>query len=239
MEHSERGNSIRRDQGVSYLSSGSRGAIYEFLSYMHTQNPSKDLSDRLSSEEQFAKLGVLEDIICGASRTEELRRSLRRLMSLLRSLRDKDEKQIINLQEDYARIFRGIRAEYGPPPPYESVYRSDIVMSNLASEVLALYNKAGLDVRGGEPPDHIGFELAFMAYLCEKEEEYRNTGDLSNATSIATLQDDFLSDHILQWVPQFCTRVLDYDSSFYAAVADLTLNWLEFEEKNSNERKCG
>lgn len=154
-------------------------------------------------------------------------------------MRDTDEKQIVELQEDYARIFRGVRVEYGPPPPYESVYRSGIVMSNLASEVLVLYHNAGLDVRGGEPPDHIGFELAFMAYLCKKEEEYRNAGDLNNAANLVTLQDDFLSDHVLEWVPQFCTRVLGYDSVFYAAVADLTLNWLEFEEKNANDRKCG
>lgn len=237
MEHLERVNSVRRDQGISDFSSASRGAIYEFLSYMHTQNPNKDFIDSLSSDEQFAKLKKLGSIIGGGSSSEELRKSLQKLISALRSLRDKDEKRVVRLQEDYARLFRGIRRGYGPPPPYESVYMSELVMSNLASDVLTLYHKAGLEVRGGEPPDHIGFELSFMAYLCKKEEEYRNAGDLKNATGFTSFQNDFLSDHILTWVPQFCTKVLDYDSAFYAAVAELTLSWLQLEEKNVNDKK--
>ena len=213
-----------------------REKMYEFLSYAYTQNPSASFLDSLRSIEFSTGLEELRKLFEGVPGSEELLEDLAVLRIAASFSKEREEEILARLQEDHVRIFRGICRGYGPPPPYESVYRSDIVMSDAPSDVLTLYHKAGLEVRGGEPPDHIGFELGFMAYLCKKEAEYRIAADLKNVTDFISFQNDFLSDHILTWVPQFCTKVLDYDNAFYAAVAELTLSWLLLEEKNTNDR---
>jgi len=214
--------------------------MYGFLSYMVTQNPNRKFIDRLTDEEQLSRLKRLEETVGGDPDAEELRKNLAKLSSALRSLQGgRDEQLMTRLREDYVRLFRGIRRGYGPPPPYESVYRSEIMMSEHASDVLNIYHRAGLEVRGGEPPDHIGFELAFMAFLCNKEEECREAGDLVSADGVRSLQHDFMSDHILRWMPQFCRNILSYDSGFYTAVAELTLSWLRLEEANARDRGHG
>lgn len=211
--------------------------MYEFLSYAYTQNPSASFLDSLRSIGFSTGLEELRKLFEGVPGSEELLEDLAVLRTAVSFSKERRDEVLPRLQEDYVRLFRGIRRGYGPPPPYESVYRSEHVMSDPTSDVLTLYHKAGLEVRGGEPPDHIGFELSFMAYLCKKEEEYRMAGDLMSATGFTSFQDDFLSDHILTWVPQFCTKILDYNSAFYAAVAELTMSWLLLEEKNTNDRK--
>lgn len=219
------------------FSPSGRAMLYEFLSFMLTRNPSEDMVLHLTSDEQMSRLKKIESTIARDLPSDELRRSLRELISALGSMRDGDRGLITKLQEEHARLLRGIRKGYGPPPPYESVYRSGQLMSDHVSEVQALYRRAGLEVLGGEPPDHIGFELAFMAFLCRREEEYRSVGDSENAQKSASSQDDFLLDHIMKWVPQFCTNVLDHGSPFYGPVAELTMGWLRLEEKNANDRR--
>ncbi|OGS55752.1 MAG: hypothetical protein A3K60_04285 [Euryarchaeota archaeon RBG_19FT_COMBO_56_21] len=206
---------------------------------MFTQNPGSDFIQHLGSVEQIAKLERMDAALREHGGGEELTNRLGILMSQIRSLRDADQKGLTRLREDYVRLFRGISSNYGPPPPYESVYRSETMMSEHASEVRAIYREAGLEIQGTEPPDHIGFELAFMGYLCGKEEKHREDGDLRMARSLASLQDDFLYNHILKWVPQFCRNILRYESPLYGAVASLTISWLDIEERHVDERKPG
>ena len=239
MIQEERTESRRDNQRLTGLPTGSRQELYRFLAYLFTQNPDRDFIDRLRSDEEIAQLQRFEDAIGEDSSMEELRGSLRRMISMLRSWRDEDQKRLTKLQEDHARLLRGISRHYGPPPPYESVYRSNVVMSDHASDVLTLYHRAGLDVRGSEPPDHIGLELAFMAYLCEKEDEHGSEGDRKKAIEFISFQREFLSGHIMKWIPQFCRNVPNHDSAFYTAVAELTTSWLRLEEKFTEEPKPG
>lgn len=214
-----------------------RGRLYEFLSYMFTQNPGEEFIDHLTSEEQIAKLDTLGRVLGENRRAERLHDNIEALLKQIRSLRRTDRNGIIRLREDYVRILRGVSKQHGPPPPYESVYRSGSLMSDHASEVLTIFRQYGLEVKGTEPPDHIGFELAFMGHLCNKEEEYLIEGNFEMADSLASSQTRFLSDHVLKWVPQFCNEVLKYDNGLYGALASLTASWLDLEERRLNEER--
>ena len=225
------------DRDISGFSGPSRGMLYEFLSYMFMKNPREDVIQHLGSDEQIAKLEGIGAAIQACGDMDELRVSLGELLEQIRSLRLIGQAGATRLREDYVRLLRGISRNYGPPPPYESVYRADMMMSNYASEVRAVYREAGLLIQGTEPPDHIGFELAFMAFLCDKEEEHRGGGDSQMADRYALLQKHFLHDHVLTWVPQFCRSILEYDSALYKAVASLTISWLDIEERRANDRK--
>ncbi len=234
MEHTD---STDGSGGSHGLSSASRGSMYEFLSYLFARNPDVDFMTYLRSDELVAKLEAFDELLGQENDAAEVRSSIRKLISAHLSLREPASDGDTRLQEEYARLFRGIKKGYGPPPPYESVYRSDIVMSEATSDVLTRYREEGLEVRGGEPPDYIAFELAFMSHLRKMEDEACRKGDAKSADRLASSADGFLSDHILGWVPQFCNEVLDYGSAFYGAVAGLTKNWLEFEAGRAKQRR--
>jgi TorA maturation chaperone TorD len=69
-----------------------------------------------------------------------------------------------------------------------------------------------------EPDDHIALELEFMAWLCNQSE--------------TAAQQQFLNNHILKWVPLFCSDVAKgADTSFYRIVAELTGAWVEATTK--------
>jgi anaerobic sulfite reductase subunit A len=55
--------------------------------------------------------------------------------------------------------------------------------------------------------------------------------DRENAEYGLKVQRMFLDQHLLVWLPQFCDVVIKQaDIRFYAGVAELTKNFLEFEQ---------
>ncbi len=50
-------------------------------------------------------------------------------------------------------------------------------------------------------PDHIGFELSFMAYLCRWQAQQKNRG--LSTSEILRVQTSFLTRHLNRWLPLF------------------------------------
>jgi TorA maturation chaperone TorD len=79
-------------------------------------------------------------------------------------------------------------------------------------------------------PDHISVELEFMQRLTEWEADKWNQDDRENAEYCQSIQRMFLEQHLSTWLPQFCDVVImQADIRFYAGLAELTKNYLEFE----------
>jgi TorA maturation chaperone TorD len=79
-------------------------------------------------------------------------------------------------------------------------------------------------------PDHISVELEFMQRLTEWEADKWNQDDRENAEYCQSIQRMFLEQHLSTWLPQFCDVVIKQaDIRFYAGLAELTKNYLEFE----------
>lgn len=112
---------------------------------------------------------------------------------------------------EYHRLFVGPGRLVAPP--YESVYLSaeHVLMQDPTLEVQAFYRAHG---RAGtplltEPEDHLAIELEFYAWL-------QSTNELA-------AQEQFLSQHLTQWVPEFCRRVREGSTSpFYRSLAAVT-----------------
>lgn len=123
-------------------------------------------------------------------------------------LEEPDEEFLVNLKEVFGMEFEEpeheIRADFrrlfnGTAPllrPYESLFNYHFgeqprTSGTTAHTVREHYKAAGLliDEDAGLAPDHLSVELLFISYLIEhgRIEEQKN----------------FLSEHLLQWVPAF------------------------------------
>ena len=96
-------------------------------------------------------------------------------------------------------------------PPYGSVYLSDdgMLYGPSAEKAKAFYREQGFDLAGeADIPDHITFELEFLALLAEEGK--------SDAEEL------FLSQHFRPWFPKFQARVLQKGRhTFYVILVNL------------------
>ncbi len=79
------------------------------------------------------------------------------------------------------------------------------------NDVTRFYAEAGLTIDDEFQfmPDHISLEFLFMSYLIE--------------TGNSDIQEDFLDEHILNWVPAFCEEAARHaNTKFYREITELT-----------------
>lgn len=144
-----------------------------------------------------------------------------------------NENTLTELAIDYARVFLGVNRGSGAFP-YESVYTSEahLFMQEARDDVLAAFRAEGLDRAQdfNEPEDHIALEFEFMAILCQKALEALQQGDEGQAIGYLEKQKQFLEEHILNWVPDFCGDVERFaQTDFYKAAAKITQGYLNLE----------
>ena len=152
-------------------------------------------------------------------------------------LQSSEEKLIEDLTVEYARLFLGPGKHISP---HESVHhqREDGDWGTLwgatTVEVKKFIEATGLEY---EPdykgmPDHVSVEFEFMAALARREAQAWAESDEAIAMSCTAMQKKFLEEHLIQWIPDFCEKVIQLaELPFYHAVAELTRSFIEFENK--------
>ena len=133
-----------------------------------------------------------------------------------------DEEFYKMLAVEYTRLFTTAIPSV-PCPPYESIYRENVVMGNSTLCALECYNKSGLRVleKFHDLPDHVAIELEFLYYLKDfgYDKEF-------NA---------FMDEHFSKWVPQFCEEVEKNDRiGFYSHAAAVLREFVIKEEWKNN-----
>ena len=92
-----------------------------------------------------------------------------------------------------------------------------------ASQVQRLYARSGFrPVLDRESADHLGHELALLAFLSEAE-AVENAAP-SEVEHLRRLQRKFVDDHLLEWLPAFVCAAEQQPFPFYAALSRLTLD---------------
>ncbi len=121
------------------------------------------------------------------------------------------------LNVERTRLLAGLAANYGAPPPYESVFRENKLPGESTIAVAAAYAEAGIapPVPETGPADHLGAELRFLALLCQRESEAWQAADHAVAVAWIERERAFLDDHVLQWVPEHCQRLVALATSPY------------------------
>ncbi len=130
---------------------------------------------------------------------------------------DKDPDVVAGLKVERTRLFAGLAQGYGAPPPYESVFREGKLPGEATIAVASAYADAGLEMPVSEagPADHLGSELRLLALLCHRESEAWQAKDRDQALAMVERERAVLDDHVLQWVPQHCERLLAMAQSPY------------------------
>lgn len=141
------------------------------------------------------------------------------------------EQVLEDLAVEYCRLFIGPGKHF---PPYESVHRGEFVagtgekgllMGEAAMEVSKFVKECGLEFDASYRglPDHLGVELELMGQLTAWEASSWLEEDLEDAHTALDLQDRFMSEHLMRWVPGFCQKLADASEvPFYRDVALLT-----------------
>lgn len=147
------------------------------------------------------------------------------------------DADLLAQKEEFHRLFTG--PETILAPPWESVYRSKegLLFEETTYQVRELYHQYGLKFVGenNEPDDHIAIELEFLLYLndlCLTET------DDEKVEKLLEQQIYFLEQHMQQWIPAFCEKILkNTDSSLYKGAALLLLYFMQSDYESLIEIK--
>ena len=140
------------------------------------------------------------------------------------------EGEQLAMAREYTRLF--IDAfPHVIAPPYGSIYleKEGLVSAKTTSEVLRFYNEVGFILKEDhhDLPDHIAHELEFMGLLADQESRASGGGRIR----MEEVQLDFLSRHIIPWVPLFCKKVTEQSLlPFYSILGNLTQEFIGFEQ---------
>lgn len=156
--------------------------------------------------------------------------------SLGKKLDREQSESEAEIKADYISLFIAPGDRY--VPPYESVYVDKdpladrgLVMGPSTFKVKEFYAKAGLAPSKdfGELPDHIGLELAFMAFLCEKE---AGAEDKDKAGEYLKLEKAFLEQHLIKWMEEYFALLCQKAGTrFYRAIALLAKDFIQSDFK--------
>jgi TorA maturation chaperone TorD len=103
--------------------------------------------------------------------------------------------------------------------PYESIFRdtTGLVGGAVTESVSEAWRSNGLTPP--TEPDHIGHELALLAFLCGAESDAWIDQLAHTALQMRARQHAVLTEHLLQWLPAFVLSLQQSEQPLYAASA--------------------
>ena len=187
---------------VAELLLANRLYLYSLLHNTFGREPDGELLALLSAETAGNAFALL---------SEEKGDALDRVGPFLHGLNAKkdDPAFLDELKSEYMRLFVG--PDKLVAPPWESVYRGEDAMlfQEVTLEVREIYRGFGL-LPEGYPhvaDDSLALELAFMAKLAERALEDLHNEDEVGLGRLLESSEDFLSKHLLLWIPKFLERM--------------------------------
>jgi TorA maturation chaperone TorD len=200
-----------------------RARIFEILAAVFNQMPDIQLVKALKSMggdfwEELKKYGDMNpDVQQGLL-------ELSNFSGQIGTLEDSEVEQ--SLRVDWTRLFRGLRQDYGPTPPYEALYLQQTAneMETLHS-IAHTYSEYGLVCAEGSSnrQDYLGLECDFLRHLSEKEADAWVDGEQEQATRYNQATSTFFSEHPGRWVSAFCDQAApSAGTDFYRGFLHLT-----------------
>ena len=140
--------------------------------------------------------------------------------------------QLSDLQAEHRRVFSNVITL--DCPPYETLFGNDHVFaqSHVMGDIAGYYKAFGVELSKDihERLDHLSVEFEFMHFLAYKESYSRCHDGAEKTQIVVDAQKKFVKNHIGRWVPLFCRMLVKKaDSGLFKMVADMTLDWMDFE----------
>lgn len=188
-----------------------RGFIYQMLGDFYGRVPALSRVAQWRSDRQMAN----------AAELTEGGRALKRYLS------DCDPSELPALceaeSEEYKRLMGELNRLKSGPREAAQLGR-EAAFCNVISDV---YASAGIVFKkcGGEADDHIAIELEFMAVMHDRM--LYNSFSARSAMELLEIQEKFLEEHLIKWVPLFCRRLNEATSSpLYLALSRMVEEFL-------------
>lgn len=148
-------------------------------------------------------------------------------------------------QEYYDLFFVPSSASY--VPPFESAIISKVLWGRETVHCAECYKAVGFDpfcldifppLKEQRVPDHIGLQLAFLAFLAKMGAEW---GDEAGAGSWQNLELQFLQEHLMNWVPGYAKAIEKCGETFYVSLTVALTDFLAtaVAALDHNQRKRG
>ena len=233
---------VKKGDSLAYQEASARGDMYRFLSAVFLSPPKKDFLEQIVDKDFLEELSMLFDknVVAGLKK-----------FAAVSNL----NKDLASLKQEYMDLFAVPTGRY--VTPFEDVYRGIAVdgqqergplLGEQAIAVTKIYREAGgeMDRACKELPTHIGVELSFMSFLCEKEalavrnEEgealLREKTKATDSTRYRELQMRFLREHLNKWFPQLSQTIqANAKSEIYSSFALITEEFLTQETTRLKE----
>lgn len=195
-----------------------RAEIYWWLSSLFFKELSEQDIARYHSAEVRTFLSGLAD-------EQSLSREVKHLVEALNRLQDRQDAQL-ELAADFCDLF--LKSDRDSALPYASVYTDKGLLNGKpAQQMRELLGAHGVKVEQNlnEPEDHLAIQLDFLAHLAISANQIEHSAQLSLALQA---QSDFISQHLLTWLPAFAERCTQFDAfGLYSAAARLALAFIQ------------
>ncbi|ENM5724952.1 molecular chaperone TorD [Vibrio mimicus] len=205
-----------------------RAEIYWWLSSLFI----KELSEQDITHYHSAEIRTF---LSGLADEESLADDVRSLIDALNRLQDRQDAQL-ELAADFCDLF--LKSDRDSALPYASVYTDKGLLNGKPAqqmrELLAAH-EVKVDQNLNEPADHLAIQLDFLAHLVISTNQLEQNSEVNAALQV---QSDFISQHLLTWLPVFVERCTQFDTfGLYAAVARLALAFVKQDQDFLDELK--
>lgn len=204
-----------------------RSEIYGFIVSAINTLPDKFLLNRIKEKE------ILEFIIClQMLENEKITKGSVLIKNYISKKNTYNEITLLGI--DRTRLFRAYDVD-NFWAPNESNYHNEIKNGDCSSKVILgvvdSYRKAGVLLADActEAPDFLSVQFDFMRVLCEKERmEWSKNKE---ASSVISLEQNFLTQHLCKWVKNYCGAALKIaKTDFYKGLILLVAGIIEVDE---------
>ena len=204
-----------------------RAGAYGFLALLCNQRPEVSLVRRLRAVGVAGFLGLVE----GEAAGEAVRQGLQQMGALVEQTSGQSEEEVATaLAVDWTRLFRGVQPGYGPPPPYEGLWRGGDPLGALQA-VARVYREQGVGPAGGSAGnrlDYLGLELDYLRYVCEQQALAYEQGEEAAFERWSEAEAAFVEDHVGQWAARYCdSAAAEARTAFYGGALLLMKGLLE------------
>ncbi len=206
-------------QGIFYIT-GVRMHMYKFVAEIFKGEPSDNLLYGLTQEffKQFRDEQGEED---------EFMMGYAQICNSMDPFPDKKD-----LKEVLSREYRDLFGEN--VQALERRYATNTKSKDILNDLRSIYKKKSWKIPEDFPKeeDHIAVECEFITHLCKGMRKTLLSLNEKEAEDSFNFQRDFITDHILNWVPHLCDDIAsETESEFYLGVSKLTSGILNIDKE--------
>ncbi|MFA0629304.1 molecular chaperone TorD [Vibrio sp. 10N.222.49.A3] len=200
-----------------------RAEIYWWLSSLFAKELTQEELDHYHSHSV-----EIRSFLTGLGENETLKPAIDSLVDALNRLQTREDAQL-ELSADFCDLF--LKTDKHGALPYASMYigQTGLLNDKPAKDMEEIMAKHNLVVNQDlkEPADHIAIELDFLGNLIIRSNETELEEELEKSFIV---QQQFIEQQLLTWVPKFNVKCHDIDTfGFYASVSSLLLAFCKLD----------